>query len=89
MVGITLERKSRSGKVIGVNEKLTPYEALKAITSWSAYQHFEEGTKGTLELGKLADMVILDKNPLKVPTEDIKEIIVLETIKEGHVVYKK
>jgi hypothetical protein len=89
MVGITVERKSRSGKIIGEGEKLTPYEALKAITDWSAYQHFEENTKGTLEEGKLADMVILDKNPLKVAEEEIKEIIVLETIKDGVSVYKK
>jgi predicted amidohydrolase YtcJ len=89
MVGISVERKSRSGQVIGANEKLTPYEALKAITIWSAYQHFEEETKGTLDEGKLADMVILDKNPLKVLEEEIKGIIVLETIKEGVSVYKK
>jgi predicted amidohydrolase YtcJ len=89
MVGISVERKSRSGQVIGTNEKLTPYEALKAITIWSAYQHFEEHTKGTLEEGKLADMVILDKNPLKVSEDVIKEIVVLETIKEGVSVYTK
>ena len=89
MVGITVERKSRSGKLIGEDEKLTPYEALKAITIWSAYQHFEEDKKGTLEEGKLADMVILDKNPLKVAEEEIKEIEVLETIKDGVSVYKK
>ena len=89
MVGISVERKSRSGQVIGANEKLTPYEGLQAITIWSAFQHFEDDTKGTIEAGKLADMVILDKNPLKVPEEEIKEIIVLETIKEGISVYKK
>jgi len=89
MVGISVERKSRSGQVIGADQKLTPYEALKGITQWSAYQHFEEDTKGTLEEGKLADMVVLDKNPLKVPEEEIKDIIVLETYKEGKQVYKK
>jgi len=89
MVGISVERKSRSGEVIGADQKLTPYEALKGITEWSAYQHFEEDTKGTLEEGKLADMVILDKNPLKVSEEDIKHIMVLETYKEGQLVYKK
>lgn len=89
MAGISVERKSRSGQVIGADEKLTPYEAMKAITSWSAYQHFEEDTKGTLEAGKLADLVILDKNPLKVQPEEIKEIVVLETIKEGVPVYRK
>ena len=89
MVGISVERKSRTGQVIGANEKLTPYEALQAITSWSAFQHFEEDIKGTLEEGKLADMIILDKNPLKVSSEEIKDILVLETIKEGVSVYKK
>ena len=89
MVGISVERKSRSGAVIGEGEKLTPYEALQAITSWSAYQHFEEDTKGTLSEGKLADLVILDKNPLKVSPSEIKNIQVLETIKEGNVVYRK
>lgn len=89
MVGISVERKSRSGKIIGENEKLTPYEALKAITDWSAYQHFEENSKGTLEVGKLADVVILDKNPLKIDPKEIKDIQVLETIKEGVSVYVK
>ena len=89
MVGISVERKSRSGKLVGAGEKLTPYEALKGITEWSAYQHFEENSKGTIENGKLADLVILDKNPLKVKEEDIKDIVVLETIKEGVSVYKK
>ena len=82
-------RVSRSGKIIGKNERLTPYEALKCITEWSAYQHFEEDNKGTLEVGKLADLVILNANPLKVKLNDIKDIVVAETIKEGITVYKK
>ena len=82
-------RVSRSGEIIGENERLTPYEALKCITEWSAYQHFEEETKGSLEIGKLADLVILDANPLKVEVDKIKDIIVLETIKEGVSVYRR
>ena len=82
-------RVSRSGKIIGKNERLTPYEALKCITEWSAYQHFEEDRKGTLEVGKIADLVLLNANPLKSELDDIKDIIVLETIKEGVTVYKK
>jgi predicted amidohydrolase YtcJ len=88
VVWTAVERTSRSGKVIGPEERLTPYEALKAITDWSAYQHFEEATKGTLEAGKLADLVVLDKNPLKVNPSNIKDIQVVETIKEGQSVYK-
>ena len=82
-------RVSRSGEIIGKNERLTPYEALKCITEWSAYQHFEEDRKGTLEVGKIADLVILDKNPLTSELNDIKDILVTETIKEGITVYKK
>ncbi len=89
MVGISVERKSRSGDLIGPEESLTPFEAIQAITIWSAYQHFEDDRKGTLEAGKLADMVILDKDPFKVAEEEIKEIRVLETIKEGVSVYKR
>jgi predicted amidohydrolase YtcJ len=87
VVWTAVERTSRSGKVIGESERLTPYEALKAITIWSAYQHFEEDNKGTLEKGKLADLVILDKNPLKVAPDTIKDIQVMETIKEGESIY--
>ncbi|WP_415370814.1 amidohydrolase [Patiriisocius sp. Uisw_047] len=82
-------RVSRSGSIIGKEERLSPYEALKCITEWSAYQHFEEKTKGTLEIGKLADLVILDSNPLTVDKEKIKDIIVLQTIKEGSSVYRR
>jgi len=89
MVGISVDRKSRSGQIIGEKERLSPYEALQSITNWSAYQHFEENKKGTLEVGKLADMIILDKNPLKVSSSEIKEIKVLETIKEGVSVYNR
>jgi hypothetical protein len=55
----------------------------------AAYQIHEEGTKGTLETGKLADLVILDKNPLKVPPLTIRTIRVMETIKEGNTVYRR
>ncbi len=82
-------RTSRSGKIIGPEERLTPYQALQAITIWSAYQHYEEDKKGSLENGKLADLVILDNNPLKVKPENIKDIQVLKTIKEGKIVFAK
>lgn len=84
-----VNRMSRSGDVIGPNERISPYNALRSLTSWAAYQYFEEDSKGTLEQGKLADLVILDKNPLKVDPKKIKDIQVLQTIKEGNVVYLK
>lgn len=85
----TVNRVSRSGTVMGPTERLTPYEALKSITIWGAEQFFEEGNKGTLTPGKLADMVILDKNPLKVDPMTLKDIQVMETIKEGKSVFKR
>jgi len=85
----TVNRTSRSGKVMGPDERLTPIEAFKAITLWGAYQHFEEKTKGSLEPGKLADMVILSDNPLTIDPTKINTIVVLETIKDGKTVYKR
>ena len=85
----TVNRVSRTGVVIGADERLTPYEALQSITIWGAYQHFEENKKGSLAAGKLGDMVVLSENPLKVDPMKIKDIVVLETIKEGKSVYKK
>lgn len=62
-------------------------EALKGITINGAYQIFEEDKKGSITEGKLADLVILGENPLTVPSDKIKDIPVLETIKEGESIY--
>lgn len=85
----TVNRVSRSGDIIGPEERVTPYHALKSITDWAAYQYFEENTKGTLAVGKLADLVILDKNPLMIDPMAIKDVKVLETIKEGVIVFRR
>jgi predicted amidohydrolase YtcJ len=84
----TVNRVSRSGTIMGPDERLTPYQALQSITSWSAWQHREENTKGSLKAGKLADLVILDQNPLKIDPMKLKDIKVVETIKEGRSIYK-
>ena len=57
------------------------------MTLWPAYQHFEDDTKGSLEVGKSADHAILSANPLAVRRNTIKDIKVLETIKDGVTVY--
>jgi predicted amidohydrolase YtcJ len=88
VVWSAVNRISRDGKVIGPSERITAYQALQAITSWSAYQYFDENTKGKIKEGLLADFVILDKNPLKVDPETIRDIKVLETIKEGKIIYQ-
>jgi predicted amidohydrolase YtcJ len=85
----TVNRTSRSGKVMGPDERVTAVEGLKAITIWGAYQHFEDDTKGSLEVGKLADLVILSDNPLTIDPMLINTIQVMETIKEGATVYTR
>ena len=84
-----VNRVTMSGIVLGENQKVSPYEALKAITINAAYQNKEEDIKGTLEEGKLADLVILSDNPLTCEPMSIKDIEVLETIKEGKTLYLK
>ena len=84
-----VNRLSRKGKVIGERERITVYEALKAVTINAAYQYHEEGIKGSIKEGKLADLVILDKNPLEVDEMELKDIKVIETIKEGKTIYLK
>lgn len=89
LVDAGVNRLSGSGKVVGPDERIPPYHALRAVTAMAAYQLKEEKNKGTLEAGKLADLVVLDKNPLKVESTTIKGIAVLETIKEGKTVFTK
>lgn len=84
-----VNRITRDGVLLGENQKVTPYEALKAITINAAYQNKEEDIKGTIEEGKLADFVILSDNPLTCDPMTIKDIEVLETIKEGKTLYTK
>jgi len=88
VIWTAVTRHDRDGKVIGPDQRVTPLEALKAITINAAYQYDEEASKGSLEPGKLADLVILDGNPLKVDPMSIKDIKVVETIKEGKTIYK-
>jgi predicted amidohydrolase YtcJ len=83
----SVNRVTREGRVLGEAERITPYQGLQAITVNGAYEYFEEASKGTLEAGKRADFVILDRNPVKVAPMTIKDIRVVETIKDGKRVY--
>ena len=82
-------RVTRSGEVLGEKERVTNLDALRAITSNAAWQLGEEKTKGTIEVGKIADFVILNENPLEIPKEKLLDLKVIETIKNGKVIYKK
>ena len=88
-VWAAVNRITRGGEVLGPEQRIGVYDALKAITINTAYAYHEEQEKGTLEAGKLADLVILDKNPLKTDKMKLKDIVVLETMKEGKTLYKK
>jgi predicted amidohydrolase YtcJ len=84
-----VNRVTKSGNVFVPNERVSAYDALRSITINAAWQYKEEQTKGSLEVGKLADMVILDRNPLKVEPMAIKDIKVMQTIKEGAAVFTR
>ncbi len=89
VLSATVTRKTRTNKVLGPEHKVPVATALKAMTIWPAWQHSEEKTKGSIEVGKLADFAILSENPLEVDEDKLAEIKVLETIKEGTSVYKR
>ncbi len=87
VVWSAVNRITRTGRVLGPQQRITPYEALQAITINGAYMYFEEDSKGSLEPGKVADLVFLDRNPLKVDPLAIKDIKVMETVKAGKPVF--
>lgn len=89
VLAATVNRTTRSGYVLGPDQRVTPLQALKAMTLWSAYQHFEEDRKGSITPGKLADFVVLSANPLTVAPATLNEIQVLKTVKEGRVIYER
>ena len=73
---------------MGEEQRIDAYTALQGFTVNAAYQYKEEAQKGTLAKGMLADLVQLDRNPLKVDTDDIKNIRVVQTIKHGKPLYR-
>ncbi len=88
LLWIAVNRETRSGFILGKDERISPMEGLKAMTINAAYQYFEEDKKGSLTAGKQADLVILDKDPIAVDPKTIKDIKVLETIAHGKTVFK-
>ena len=83
-----VKRKTKKGILLGKEEQISVSEAIKAVTINAAYQYFEENTKGSIKEGKFANLIIVNKNLLKVKIDEIKDIEILETIKEGTVIYK-
>ena len=75
-----VKRQTKSGKILGQDERISVYDALKGVTINAAYSYFEETKKGSIEEGKKAQLVVLDKNPLEVPVDEIPNIEIIETI---------
>lgn len=92
MVGVlycAMNRVTRSGVTLGADQRLDAWEAMLGLTRNAAYQYFEEDTKGTIEAGKRADLVVLSENPLKTPREQMRRIQVLSTYKDGACVFSR
>jgi predicted amidohydrolase YtcJ len=88
LVWSAVNRKTRSGFVVGPDERLSVMDALRAVTIDAAYQHFQEDSRGSLEVGKLADLVILSGSPLADP-EHIDSLQVDETILGGVTLFRR
>jgi hypothetical protein len=88
LVWAAVNRRTTSGQELGPEERIDVNSALRAVTIDAAFQHFEEDLKGSLEPGKLADLVILGRSPLAIPEEEIADVPVLETIIGGKSVFR-
>ena len=89
LVWTATTRRTSSGKELGADQRVSVHAALRAVTIDAAHQLFEEESKGSIEPGKLADLVILSANPAELDPMSIKDIVVVETIKEGETVYRR
>ena len=87
ILSATVTRRTRTGDVLGPHQKVDVLTALKAMTIWPAWQHFEEDHKGSIEAGKLADLVILSDDPRSVDPEMLDDLRVQFTIKDGEMIY--
>ena len=88
LVWAAVNRITTSGQVLGPEQRITPLEALRAVTIDAAWQNHEEDIKGSIEVGKLADFVVVAENPLTVGRNRIRDIRVLKTIVGGRMVYE-
>jgi predicted amidohydrolase YtcJ len=84
----TVTRRTRSGDILGPSQRVDVITGLKAMTIWPAYQQFEEASKGSIEVGKLADFAILSQDPTAIDPDDIDRIKIAQTIKEGQTIFE-
>jgi len=88
ILSATVTRRTRSGDILGPHQRVDVMTALKAMTIWPAWQHFEEDEKGSIEVGKTADFVLLSKDPTAVDPETLSGLKVMATIKDDAVIYQ-
>ena len=88
VLSATVTRRTRSGDILGPQQRVDVATALRAMTLWPAWQHFEENDKGSLEVGKLADLVVLSEDPLRAAPASLAAIEIVATYKEGRAVYR-
>ncbi len=88
VLAATVTRRTRSGDILGPHQRVDVTTALKAMTIWPAWQHFEEDDKGSIEVGKKADFVILSADPTAVDPETLADLQVLVTVKDDAVIYE-
>ena len=84
----TSHRETRSGKILGAEQRVSVYDALKSMTINAAYQNFEEDIKGSISVSKNADFVILPENPLKMKPENLLQLKVVKTVSRGSTVFE-
>ena len=89
LVSITVNRLTRSGYVLGPDQRASIMEALYAVTQGAAYQYFEEDEKGSITVGKRADLVILEQNPVTADPLGLEDIAIVETFARGLSVYRR
>lgn len=89
MVWSAVTRQTLGGEALGKAQRIAPEKALRAITINAAYQSFEENTKGSIEAGKFADLIVLDKDPTAVDPHEILDINIVLTLVNGKQVYKR
>lgn len=88
-MGIMITRQMRSGRTLHAEEKISREEALKTHTIWAAYLQFAEKEKGSIEPGKLADLVVIDRDYLTLPEDQIKSIEPVLTVLDGKIVWSR
>jgi predicted amidohydrolase YtcJ len=86
---VAISRRTEAGTVLNPQESLTREQALRLYTINNTYLNHEEKEKGSLEVGKLGDMIVIDRDYLTCPADEIREIGVLKTIVSGRVVYQR